>query len=92
MSEEPLSVFVLLAVSLDQFASLANQKMGLQIDPITGKIEKDLKQAKIAIDIANRIAEAMDPELDEEDRRQVQTLLSNLRLNYVRQTTENLNA
>lgn len=92
MSEEPLSVYMLLAVSLDQFASVANQKMGLQVDPITGKLDRDLKQAKIAIDVANRLVEAMDPELDEEDRRQVQALLSDLRLNFVRQSSTDANA
>lgn len=92
MSEEPLSVYMLLAVSLDQFASVANQKMGLQVDPITGKIDRDLKQAKIAIDVASRLVEAMDPELDDEDRRQVQSLLSDLRLNYVRQSADEANA
>lgn len=81
---EPLSVYDLIAFSLKQFEEVAWQKLGLRPDPMTGKIEKDLEQSRIAIDIAGRLAEALDPHLDDEDKREIQNVMSNLRINYVR--------
>lgn len=95
MSEEqnkeqpkPLSVFDLIAFSIDQFAEVAWQKMGLRPDPMTGKQDTNLPEAKVAIDMASRLAEALDPELDDEDRRRVQARLSDLRINFVRKSEE----
>ena len=81
----PVDVFDIMRFSLEQFAAVAWQKMGLHPDAFTGNIERDLAQAKVAIDLAARLAEALDPKLDDEDRRRVQALVSDLRINYVRQ-------
>jgi len=82
----PINVHTSLAVMLDQLASIAWQKMGLQADPITGKTEGDLKQARVAIDIAESIAKVLESELDEDDRRQTQNLIRDLKVNYVEQS------
>lgn len=90
MSEEaqPLSVYALLAATMDQFASVAWQKMGLQPDPFTGKIERNLAEAKVAIDVCAQVGSHLDETLDEDDRREVHNLLRNLRLNYVEKAKE----
>lgn len=90
MSEEarPIGVFDLLAVMLDQCASVAWQKLGLQPDPITGKIDKNLAEAKVAIDVAAYLAEQLEGTLDDDDKREVHNLLRNLRLNFVEKTKE----
>lgn len=90
MSEErePLSVYSLLAASLDQFAGVAWQKLGLQPDPFTGTIEKDVAQAKVAIDVCAQLASHLEENLDEDDRREVHNLLRNLRLNYVEKSKD----
>jgi len=90
MSEEatPLQVDDVIAMSLDQFAGLAWQKLGLQPDPITNKLELDLGQAKKAIDIASALADQLEGSLDEDDRRELHNLVRNLRLNYVQKTKE----
>jgi hypothetical protein len=83
---QPLTVYDLIAVSIDQFAEVAWQKLGLRPDPITGKESMDLAQARIAIDMASRLAEALDAQLDEEDRARVQRALSDLRINFVQKS------
>lgn len=85
-SPEPISVYQLIYVSFEQFAEVAWQKMGFRPDPLTGKEDVNLAEAKVAIDMASRLAEALDPELDEEDRRSIQSRLSDLRINFVKKT------
>ncbi|MBA3724996.1 MAG: DUF1844 domain-containing protein [Armatimonadetes bacterium] len=82
----PLSVYDLIAFSIDQFAEVAWQKMGLRPDPMTGKEDVNLEEAKVAIDTASRLAETLDPHLDDDDRRRVQSRLSDLRINFVRKS------
>ncbi len=90
MSEDakPIDVNDVIAISLDQFAGLAWQKLGLQPDPITGQIAQDLGQAKTAIDLASQLANHLEGSLDEDDRREVHNLIRNLRLNYVEKSKE----
>jgi hypothetical protein len=85
MSEEqsPISVYDLLGFAMDQFASIAWIKLGLQPDPATGSFDTDLAEAKVAIDIVAQMAERAAPKLDPADRREVDNLVANLRLNYV---------
>ena len=81
---QPIDVFEALATSLDLFAALAWQKMGLQPDMATGRIAPDMKQAKAAVDAAAAIATVLEPVLeDDADRRQVQNLVRDLRINYL---------
>jgi hypothetical protein len=80
---EPLSVYVLITTMVDQFATVAWQKLGLQPDLLTGRIHKDLPEAKIAIDLATHLAAFLEPRLDDEDKRRIHNLVRDLRLNYV---------
>lgn len=81
---KPLDVYEALATTMDFFASLAWQKMGLQPDMATGRIVSDMRQAKAAVDVTAALAGFLEPELDEDaDRRRVQNLVRDLRLNYV---------
>jgi hypothetical protein len=82
-----VSVYDLIGVSLDQFIEVAWVKMGLRADPITRSESIDMSEAKIAIDVASRFAETLDPHLEDEDRRRVQQLLSDLRMNYIRKSS-----
>lgn len=80
---EPLNVYAVLAVMLDQLSSIAWQKMGLQPDPFTGTMDRDLTQSRVAIDVAESMVKALDGQLDEEDRRQMHNLMRDLKVNYV---------
>lgn len=91
MSEEktePLSVYQLISISLEQFAEIAWQKLGYRPDPLTSHVHQDLDEARIAIDVAGYFAQILDPKIDDADRRRVQSLLSDLRINYVKKVDE----
>ncbi len=75
----------MLSIVLEQFASLAWSKLGLQPDPVTNRIAKDLDQARLAIDVVADLVKHLEPRLDEDDRRQLQSMLRDLRVNFVQQ-------
>lgn len=85
---EPLSIYAVLAVMVDQLGSIAWQKLGLQHDMVTGTIEMDLSQAKVAIDATASLAGFLEAELDETDRRQIQNLVRDLRMNFIEKSKE----
>lgn len=82
-SKEPLDAYQLILAMTEQMAQVAWQKMGLQPDMMSGKIEKDLTQAKAAIDATTALASVLETRLDEEDRRRLHGLLRDLKINYV---------
>ncbi|HMS55986.1 MAG TPA: DUF1844 domain-containing protein [Fimbriimonadaceae bacterium] len=82
-AKEPANIHDIILVMLDQVAGIAWQKLGLQPDFITGQIHQDLHQAKVAIDLVAHLSGIVEPQLDDNDRRELQNLISNLRLNYV---------
>ena len=84
----PLDVRTLLRLALAQLAAAAWQKMGLQPDPFTNTIVKDLEQARLAIDAAAALLEKLLPHLHGQEARDYQTLLTDLRLNFVKQSEE----
>lgn len=86
--KEPINVYQVLMVMMEQLSSIAWQKLGLQPDVMTGTISPDLPQAKAAIDGAGELAKLFDHQLDEMDRRNLNTLLRDLRINYVEKTKE----
>ena len=63
------------------------QGMGLVPNPGSGKIEKDLRDAKIAIDAFSAVLEAMRPQLEAQVLRDTETLLTTLRLNFVEKSS-----
>jgi hypothetical protein len=68
---------------IEQLAMIAWAKLGLQPDPITGKIEANMVDAKLAIDSVGDLVHRLQPEVDAEDKRQLDNLLRDLRINYV---------
>ncbi len=65
------------------FHGAAMQQMGKIKSPITDKIERDLGQAQLSIDMLEMIKEKMSGNLTAEEERLIQSLLRELRLNYV---------
>ncbi|MDR7419753.1 MAG: DUF1844 domain-containing protein [Armatimonadota bacterium] len=74
---------VMTCVSL--LATKAWEAMGLVPDPRTKQIERKLDDAQLAIDAAAALAEVVRPRLSEAERREIDTLLANLRINFVEQ-------
>ncbi|MBI1333199.1 MAG: DUF1844 domain-containing protein [Armatimonadetes bacterium] len=72
-----------IAVILDQLGGVAWQKLGLQPDMVTGKIDADLNQARVAIDVVSYLASVLETQLDDEDKKHLQNLVRDLKINYV---------
>ena len=67
-------------------AATAWQYMGLQVNPATGKVEKDLVQARIAVDTVVFLGDKIHPHLSESERREIRALTSDLQVYFVRQS------
>jgi len=74
---------VLTCISL--LASKAWEAMGLVPDPATKRLERRMEDAQLAIDAAAALADLVRGKLGDAERRELDTLLMNLRLNFVEQ-------
>ncbi len=83
------TTYDLLGYCINLLASQAWQKLGLLADPQTGEAQPDLAEAKVAIDavgdLASRLDAAPDAVVPADLRRELKTLVNDLRLNYVSQ-------
>jgi len=65
------------------FQTLALQQMGKLMNPITGKVERDLRQARITIDMIAMIQKKTSGNLSAEEKRLVDNILMDLQMNFV---------
>ncbi|NLL61369.1 MAG: DUF1844 domain-containing protein [Candidatus Atribacteria bacterium] len=81
-----------LATLLVWFIGILNSKawedLGLISDPDTGEVKQDFKRAKISIDSVEFLLNQIKDELESEDKKQIENLLANLRMNYVEKYEE----
>ncbi len=77
----------LLVSFLGVLASKAWEGMGLIPNPATNKIEKDMPGARTAIDAYAAIFEVVRPQVEDQQRREMETLLTTLRLNFVEKSS-----
>lgn len=87
-SPEPVDVYSVIMTMVDTMAAIAWSKLGLQPDLATGKIEQDMEQAKVAIDLTTHLASFIEPQLDEEDKRRIHGLVRDLRMNFVEKSKD----
>lgn len=73
-------LFLQLVISLQ---SAAWFQMGKTVSPVTGKMERDLNQARISIDLLTMIQEKTKGNLTDEEKRLLDTTVYNLQMNYV---------
>jgi len=81
-----LDTYSLLGLLLGLLAEKAWQTMGLRTKPGTDKIETDFDQARVAIDTVDFLVEKVQPRLPDDERRRLEGLAADLKLNYVRLT------
>jgi hypothetical protein len=62
--------------------------MGLQLNPKTKKIVKDIRQAKLAIDSLSALVEILMPHIPEKEQKELKTMVTNLRLNFISKSQE----
>jgi hypothetical protein len=84
----PLDVYMVLRAAATQLAAAAWQMLGLQADPFTGAVRKDMEQARVAIDSTAYLVEKLLPHLAGQEARDYQNLLTDLRLNFAKQAGE----
>ncbi|MBI4546854.1 MAG: DUF1844 domain-containing protein [Ignavibacteriae bacterium] len=74
---------LLLTQLLLMFQTAALQHMGKLKNPLTDKIERDLQQAQISIDMIEMLCTKMKGNLTPEEEKMFSQMLQDLRLNYV---------
>ena len=62
--------------------------MGLIPDPLSGQIDRDLAEARMAIDALADLAKHLEPHTEGTEKRELQVMVSNLRINYVQQSRQ----
>ena len=77
---------ILLTQLILMFQTAALQQMGKIKNPLTDKVERDLAQAQISIDILDMMYAKMKGNLTPEEERLFSNVLQDLKLNYVDET------
>lgn len=85
--KEPVDVVTVVLWMVQELQAQAWIKMGLWKDPVTDQMVTDLPQAKIAIDSVAALVEVVRPHLSDDQRREMERLLTDLRLNFVQRTS-----
>ncbi len=70
------------------FHAAAMQQMGKVKNPISDKIERDLEQAQVSIDMLDVIMSKTKGNLTTEEERFINTMLQELKLNYVEEVNK----
>ena len=73
---------------IHSFQSAAMQQMGKVPNPFTDKIERDMMQARLSIDMLEMLEERTAGNLTGEEARFLKHVLTELRLNYVAEVDE----
>lgn len=79
----PPDVYQTLQFVAGLMAEQAWQLMGIHLSPGRKEPVRDMAQAKIAIDTVIFISDKLHPHLDEEGRRAIRGIISDLQLNFV---------
>ncbi|MFQ6096754.1 MAG: DUF1844 domain-containing protein [Armatimonadota bacterium] len=73
--------------TIELLSAQAWQRLGLMVDPQTKQIEKDVEQARLAIDCVEALLKQLDAHLSDDERRTFEGVLTNLKVNFVRQSS-----
>ena len=82
----PASVHDLLREFATVLSLFAWQRLGLTMDPLTGNIQRDLSDARIAIDAVAYMVEQIGDNVPQEQKRALRDTLADLRVNFVEQS------
>lgn len=77
-------VYTVMRFSLGLFLQQAWISLGLRAAPGASETKTDLEQARMAIDAAAYLFERLEPVASEEERKEVELELTNLRINFAR--------
>ena len=82
----PPNIYAVLQFVIGLLAEQAWVLMGLRLAPGKKEMQKDLGQARIAIDSIVFLADKLYPHISEEERTAIRSLVSDLQINFVRQS------
>ena len=81
-----LPVWQLIPLFINILERVAWQKMGLVVNPQTQEIEKDLEQARVAIDSYTSLLEHLGDHVEPDMKTALQARLTDLKLNFASQS------
>ena len=84
-----LDLYQLLELFVTLLSEQAWRNMGLRVDPRTNEIKKDFEKAHVAIDSIISIVDKLEPNVTEDVKSHLRSIISDLQINYVRQLEEN---
>ena len=73
---------------VNTFQNAAWQQLGKQLNPLTNKIEKDFAQASLSISMLDMLLSKTQGNLTEEEKRFLEQIISDLKLNYVEEVSK----
>jgi hypothetical protein len=76
----------MVTVCIGQLHEIAWAQMGLVPNPVSQTMQRDLPDARLAIDCIADLVRHLEKTVDAATQRELQNLLSNLRLNFVQQS------
>lgn len=84
----PVDVYSLVKSFIGILGAHAWQWLGLVKNPVTGQLEKDLAQAKVAIDSIRALVQQIEGKLEPSEDRELKGMISDLQINYVQQSAK----
>ncbi|HEX7318844.1 MAG TPA: DUF1844 domain-containing protein [bacterium] len=85
--DEPVKIKELIFMTIYSLESKAWAYLGLTGHPETQKPLKDLTEARLAIDAIGALYKLIEPDLELEEKKDIQIRLTNLRLNFTKDAT-----
>ena len=80
------SVWEILKAFIITLSENAWRWMGLIVNPVTKETERDMEQARVAIDCIDLLVQKLEGKLSWEEIKSFKELLANLQMNFVQQT------
>ncbi len=86
--EYPISVKDIILSFIGVLGEAGWEYMGLVADKMTGKIHKNMEEAKLAIDTVDLLFEKIKDKLETKEIRDIERMIDNLKINYVMQLND----
>jgi hypothetical protein len=82
--DKPIAIKDIIRMTILSLESKAWAYLDLVVHPETQKHQKDLKEAKVAIDAIDALYKTLEVHLDPAEKKDIQMRLTNLRLNFAK--------
>lgn len=80
-----LPIWQIIPIFIGIFDRVAWQRMGMVVNPMTQQIEKDLDQARVAIDSYEALFKHLGDNINMETKKVLEARLTDLKLNFAQQ-------